>query len=396
MKTTNHKAISILLITALALTLLAGCASGGGETPATPSATATQKTTTTPETTTSQNAASTPITTTTQGSPAMQETASPPQAAFTTYEIGGYYAIDIPSELEVEDLARGWMKVSSVRNGYLVWELTLRYDTGEYGGFETWKRYHSERREQAKFTLFSISGQEGFYSYFESFEDHPDNLYIFFPFGNNTGNDQPYGSIVINDPDKKGAERYLDDPVIQAILASVRLLEQAPEVSEGPPKPVLPDSLRDWTSFIGEINMQMVAASFPGVLPSEGRNYKDGVYDWVHIEYKEYGKFSKTDFDLTVCLSEDGLVLSAENQSGGDPEVYGVFLLLAISSDITLEQARAAVEEAVIYDPNYRENRKTNFAEVGSFTFYFNQYFHMVGVYVNDAEQNTRRIHRPV
>jgi len=182
--------------------------------------------------------------------------------------------------------------------------------------------------------------------------------------------------------------------------------------SSSQPKEVkLPDTLRNWNDFIGDINKQMKSNNFAGELPTEGKGvewqdpvsgsvgeyvYKKGDSTWLWIKYDEWGDiFTQiaSDFDLKIFVNENGLILSADNDSRGSAQCkdYARFLLLAISPDITPEMAQAAIDEAFIPKPDDEETRANHYAEVGDYTFYYCPYFSTVGVFVTGIDKSMRR-----
>ena len=182
--------------------------------------------------------------------------------------------------------------------------------------------------------------------------------------------------------------------------------------SSSRPKEVkLPDTLHNWNDFIGEINKQMKADNFAGEIPTKGEGvewqdpvsgsvgeyiYKKGDSTWLWINYDEWGDIltqTASDFDLKIFVNEDGLVVSADNDSRGSSQCkdYAKFLLLAISSDITPEMAQAAIDEAFIPKPDDEETRANHYAEVGDYTFYYCPYFNNVGVFVTGIDKSMRR-----
>ena len=208
MRTTKCKWLSILLIAALALSLLAGCSSGGGggasEAGAPPTSTET------PE----------------------KEPPAPSEDKLITYEIYGYYSVDVPSDLKVQETEDGRTLVDSDDNGNGKWRMELsciapeRMESSVMSGFSTMKLYYINEEAEGLASVM-VGEQEGFYYIFRTGDRSHVNIQ--FPFGSDTGDNRPYGFIAISERGGNDGTKYLGDPVVQAILSSVRLLVSEPE-----------------------------------------------------------------------------------------------------------------------------------------------------------------------
>ena len=175
--------------------------------------------------------------------------------------------------------------------------------------------------------------------------------------------------------------------------------------ADTPAEPQLPASLRTYTDFLTHLNQSIADAGFVGALPlTEGPEFRwsnlvnrgsdrgVGEAAWLHIDYREFNFPPNTTpvvVEMGCYVNEDDLIISADLSSRDDLRQYGVFLLMAISTSMTQEQAQAVVN-GVITEHVDLSSRDAIFANVGEFTFYYAPYFEQVGVFVTDADQSTR------
>jgi hypothetical protein len=145
------------------------------------------------------------------------EAAEAPETTPTTYEIAGYYTVDVPSGLPTGANPENGINVSAAEP---TWLMGFISSAGNTNGFDAEMKYREENDEG--YMPMTVGGLSGFQTY----DSTNGSVYIRFPYMDAGGIPRSsLGYIFVSDRNNADARVYLDDPLVQSMIASVRLLE---------------------------------------------------------------------------------------------------------------------------------------------------------------------------
>ena len=136
--------------------------------------------------------------------------------ALTTYDVGGFYTVVVPKDIESKKAS--FSEAVSVNSPDGTW--FMRFNSKE-GGIAEYDAQKQLNRDKDTFTPITVGDQEGFWVY----ESMRGEVFIYFPFG----------LVQLGDELQSSAEKhaaYLDDPVVQELLASVKLSDKTNVTAE--------------------------------------------------------------------------------------------------------------------------------------------------------------------
>ena len=136
--------------------------------------------------------------------------------ALTTYDVGGFYTVEVPKDIESKKAS--FSDAISVNSPDGTW--FMRFNSKKGGAAE----YDAEKQlnqTEDTFTSITVGNQEGFWVY----NTMRSEVFIYFPFGLVQLGDDLQSSA-------KAHAAYLDDPVVQDLLASVKLSDKANVAAE--------------------------------------------------------------------------------------------------------------------------------------------------------------------
>ena len=153
---------------------------------------------------------------TTPGGSAEPQSIPMTDPGLTTYDVGGFYTVAVPKDIEAKKAS--FSDAISVNSSDGTW--FMRFNSKE-GGVAEYDAQKQLNRDKDTFTPITVGEQEGFWIY----EDMRGEVFIYFPFG----------LVQLGDELQSSAEKraaYLDDPVVQELLASVKLSDKANVTAE--------------------------------------------------------------------------------------------------------------------------------------------------------------------